>query len=103
MLLAAAAAAALGQVVGKLDRVASLQLRLQLATTCVTGRKALIVVCVNAPNGSSEYLAILMYLGEVLPGDSVVLLGDFNTHVGNNEETWKGVIGRQELKSLRRQ
>lgn len=33
-------------------------------------------------------------LEEEPPGDSVLLFGEFNDHRGDNEETLKGVIGR---------
>ena len=37
-------------------------------------------------------------LESTLTGDSI--LGDFNTHVGNDSETWRGVIGRNGLPNL---
>ncbi len=78
------------------ETVASLYLRV--------GERSLTVVCAYGPNGSTEYPAILESLGRVLEsaptGDSVILLGDFNAHVGSDSDTWRGVIGRNGLPDL---
>ncbi|KAK3530905.1 hypothetical protein QTP70_005451 [Hemibagrus guttatus] len=61
------------------ERVVSLRLR--------AGDRCLTVVLAYGPNGSVEYPTFLETLRGVLEGaltgDSIVLLGDFNAHVGN--------------------
>ncbi|KAK3543152.1 hypothetical protein QTP70_011945 [Hemibagrus guttatus] len=63
-----------------------------------TGGRCLTVVSAYGPNSSVEYSTFLETLRGVLEGaptgDSIVLLGDFNAHVGNNSDTWRGVIER---------
>jgi len=70
------------------ERVSSLHL-------WVMWGKTLTVVCAYVPNSSSEYSGFLETLKRVLygapEGDSLILLGD--AHVGNDGDTWRGVIG----------
>lgn len=70
------------------ERVASLNLRI--------GDRSLTVILAYGPNSTPECLAFLKSLGGMLDGtptgESIVLLGHFNTLVGNNSNTWKGVI-----------
>ncbi|KAK3543988.1 hypothetical protein QTP70_032751, partial [Hemibagrus guttatus] len=48
-----------------------------------------------SPCGVPNLLETLRGVLEGAPtGDSILLLGDFNSHVGNDSDTWRGVIGR---------
>ncbi|KAK3526898.1 hypothetical protein QTP86_003591 [Hemibagrus guttatus] len=61
------------------------------------GDRCLTVVSAYGPNGSVEYPTFLETLRGVLEsaltGDSIGLLVDFNA-LGNDSDTWRGVIGR---------
>ena len=53
---------------------------------------------VYAPNATSEYEAFVDEVNDALSrvanSESIVLLGEFNAHVGTDNKTWKDVIGR---------
>ena len=67
-------------------------LRLQMKSEIIA------FVVVYAPNAEAKYEGFLEELGLALDSvpasDSLVLLGDFNAHVGVDDTRWKGVIGR---------
>ena len=76
-----------------------------VVSLCLRARdRSLTVVSAYRPNSSAEYPTFLEALGGVLEsaptGDSVVLLGDFNAHMGSDSVTWRGVIGRNGLPDL---
>jgi len=68
------------------EKVASLRIRV--------GERVLEVVCAHAPNSSLEYPPFLETQESAPAGDPLILLGVFSAQVGNDSETWKGVIGR---------
>ena len=72
------------------ERLAVLRLRI--------GSRNLALVQIYAPNDGQEYTTFLDDVAEALetvpPTDSVMLIGDFNAHVGDDDQTWRGVIGR---------
>ena len=71
-------------------RVCLLKLRLQ--------ERSLYILQVYATNAEAQYQPLLNEVGvalqKVASAESIVLLDDFNTHVGTDDKTRKGVIGR---------
>ena len=69
----------------------------------VLGR-SLYLLQVHAPNATSEYLAfedeVNNALLRVSAAEFTVLMGDFNAHVGTDEDTWNGVIGKHVVTGL---
>jgi len=61
--------------------------------------RVLALVQVYAPNTVPEYKPFLeealVTLNGVARNESIVLMGDFNAHVGKDAEIWRGVIGGQ--------
>ena len=80
------------------ERVCLLKLRVQKRSLCS--------LQVYAPNAEAQYQLFLDKVGvaleKVTSTGSIVLLGDFNAHVGTDDKTWKGVIGRQEDSDINR-
>lgn len=66
----------------KQGRVTSLRVRVQVRT--------LSLIQANAPNVGAEYAIFLEEVGQTLerlpPTDSILLMGKFNAHVGNEAE-----------------
>ena len=62
----------------------------------IVQNRALCLFQVYAPNATSEYEAFVDEVNDAVSrvenSESIVLLGDFNAHVGTDNETWKGVF-----------
>ena len=61
--------------------------------------RSLCLLQVYAPNATSEYQAFVDEVNDALlrvsaTESTVLVMGDFNAHVGTDTDTWKGVIHR---------
>ena len=72
------------------ERVCLFKLRLLEQSLCI--------LQVYAPNAKTQYQPFLDEVGAALQrvtsAESIVLLGDFNAHMGTDNKSWKGVIKR---------
>ena len=61
-------------------------------------------LCLFAHKAASEYQAFVDEVNDALlqvsPTKCIVLMGDFNAHVGTDTNTWKGVIGKHGVTGL---
>ena len=66
--------------------------------------RSLCLLLVYAPNATSEYQAFADDVNDALlrvsATESIVLMGDFNAHVGTDTDTGKGVIGKHGVTEL---
>ena len=71
-------------------RVCLLKVRLQKRSVCI--------LQVYAPNACKQYQPFLDEVSDALQkvtsSESIILLDDFNAHVGTDNMTWNGVIGK---------
>ena len=62
-------------------------------------KQSLFILQMYASNAETQYQPFLdkvdVALQKVTSAESIVLLGDFNAHVGIDDKTWKNVIGSQ--------
>ena len=80
------------------SRVCMLKLKVLDQSLC------LLQVGLYVPNATSEYQTFVDEVNDALLRvsltDPIVLMGDFNAHVGTDTDTWKGVIGKHEVTGL---
>ena len=79
------------------ERVVHIRLQLK--------KKVLTIIQVYAPNTEADYETfletVLTTMESVPKTDSILLMGDFNAHVGNDSRTWNNVIGRPVVSKLK--
>lgn len=85
------------QLMSKVVKRVHISSRVIIVRLTLPEEKILAIVQVYGPNTDSEYGDFLLKLEDGLsklsPTDSVILMGDFNAHVGSDHHAWSNVIG----------